>query len=77
LNVIKQILSPGGKLAFAEPNMLNPQIFAERTFLRNHNKYVSPDEIAVERWKINKLMIKLGFINVQVIPFDLLHPLVP
>lgn len=31
-----RILKSGGHIAFSEPNMLNPQIFLERTFFRKH-----------------------------------------
>src|SRR5262249_61621606 len=43
-----QLLKPGGWLSFAEPNMLNPQVFLERklAFIRPLFWNVSPDETA-------------------------------
>ncbi|MCW5876535.1 MAG: methyltransferase domain-containing protein [Anaerolineales bacterium] len=72
-----ELLSPGGRLAFAEPNMLNPQIFAERTFLRDKLDYVSPDETAFVRWSLAKTLAEHGYVDIHITPFDWLHPAVP
>ncbi|MGD8458170.1 MAG: class I SAM-dependent methyltransferase [Anaerolineales bacterium] len=77
LNNIERLLKPGGWLAFAEPNMLNPQVFAERTFLRDKLGYVSPDETAFVRWLLGKKMTKVGFTEIKITPFDWLHPYTP
>jgi len=71
------MLKPGGILAFAEPNMLNPQVFAERTFMRRFSKYTSPDETAFVRFSFRKLLEKTGFTRVEITPFDWLHPYTP
>jgi 2-polyprenyl-3-methyl-5-hydroxy-6-metoxy-1,4-benzoquinol methylase len=72
-----ELLKPGGVLSFAEPNMLNPQVFAERTFLRNVLSTVSKDETAFVRWKLAATLRKHGFEQIRIVPFDWLHPLVP
>lgn len=72
-----RLLKPGGRLAFAEPNMLNPQIFAERTFLRKALAYVSPDETAFVRWPLAAQLHKHGFTAIKITPFDWLHPAIP
>ncbi|UYN89666.1 MAG: class I SAM-dependent methyltransferase [Anaerolineales bacterium] len=72
-----RLLKPGGYLAFAEPNMLNPQVFAERTFLRKALAYVSPDETAFVRWPLAGLLRQHGFIHISITPFDWLHPAIP
>lgn len=72
-----RLLRTGGHIAFAEPNMLNPQVFAERTFLRKALKYVSPDETAFVRWNLAKQLREAGFVNIEIIPFDWLHPSIP
>lgn len=77
LDKSRQLLVPGGRLAFAEPNMLNPQIFAERTFLRDRLASVSPDETAFVRWRLAHLLREHGFVEVSIQPFDWLHPAVP
>lgn len=88
------LLKPGGRFSFAEPNMLNPQVWAERHF-RQFFPYVSPDETAFIRWILKNKMVSLGsdlaqggqsvagargsysFSEVEIIPFDWLHPAVP
>ena len=76
LRKIYNLLKPGGHLSFAEPNLLNPQIWLERKFRRLF-WYVSPSETAFTRWWIRDRLIEAGFIDVKVSPFDWLHPLTP
>lgn len=70
------MLSNGGYITFAEPNMLNPQVLLERKF-RRFFPYVSPDETALIRGKIKKQLYDTGFKDVMITPFDWLHPAVP
>jgi 2-polyprenyl-3-methyl-5-hydroxy-6-metoxy-1,4-benzoquinol methylase len=79
LSKIFELLKPGGRLSFAEPNMLNPQVFLERklSFFRPLFWYVSPDETAFVRWSLRARMMEAGFDNVEIKPLDWLHPLVP
>ncbi len=72
-----ELLKPGGQVAFAEPNFLNPQVFAERTFLRKRLSYVSPDETAFVRWRLARKLKSLGFEQIKIVPFDWLHPAIP
>lgn len=76
---IYNLLKPGGFMSFAEPNMLNPQIFVERKFrfLLPCLWYVSADETAIVRWKFSDLLAKIGFDNIEIMPFDWLHPATP
>lgn len=73
---IYTLLKPGGLMSFAEPNMLNPQIFCERT-CRWMFPYVSPDEMAFVRWHLDLLLRLAGFDAVEITPFDWLHPSTP
>lgn len=73
---ILELLKPGGILCFAEPNMLNPQVFAERKF-RRFFPQVSPDETAFERRSLFRKLEKLGYVNIKIIPFDWMHPSIP
>ncbi|MDG2306755.1 MAG: methyltransferase domain-containing protein [Candidatus Binatia bacterium] len=70
------VLRPGGWLSFAEPNMLNPQIFLERKF-RRFFPLVSPDETAFRAGPLRRRLEAAGFVDVQIEPFDWLHPAVP
>src|SRR5258708_26175590 len=69
------LLNPGGVIAFAEPNMLNPQVWAERhiPFIRERNG-VSPDETAIVRWLLVRSLFNAGFVSIQFRNKDWLHP---
>jgi 2-polyprenyl-3-methyl-5-hydroxy-6-metoxy-1,4-benzoquinol methylase len=71
-----RLLAPRGRLAFAEPNLLNPQVWMERTF-RSWFPYVSPDETAIVRWQLRRQLEHAGFANIVITPFDWLHPATP
>lgn len=71
------LLKPGGVIALAEPNMLNPQVFAERTFFRKFLRFVSPDETAFVRWPLAKKLTNARFADISIQPFDWLHPAIP
>ena len=73
---IQALLVPEGIVCFAEPNMLNPQVFLERHF-RQWFSYVSPDETAFVRWPLKRLLEQAGFREVCITPFDWLHPATP
>lgn len=75
---IYRVLKPGGRTIFAEPNMLNPQIFVQKNvpFIKKMLGD-SPDETAVVRWKMKGMMEEIGFKNVRVFPYDFLHPYTP
>lgn len=75
---IKRVTKRGGRIFFAEPNMLNPQIFLEKNVNFIGRKLQnSPDETAFFRWQIEKTLKKYGFVDVVVKPFDFLHPATP
>lgn len=80
LAAIRRLLKPGGVLSFAEPNMLNPQVFLERhppVFLKKYYAYTSPDETAFVRRGLRRLLEGAGFTDVTITPFDWLHPATP
>ncbi|MCX5677946.1 MAG: class I SAM-dependent methyltransferase [Candidatus Omnitrophica bacterium] len=76
LKVIFRLLKPNGIISFTEPNMLNPQVWAERRF-RGLFPKVSPNETAFVRWKLRKTLRESGFREIEIAPFDWLHPYVP
>ncbi len=73
-----RVLRPGGRFCFAEPNLLNPQVWAERTipwigrWLDN-----SPSETAFTRWGLCRTLGAFGLTEVTARPFDFLYPLTP
>jgi SAM-dependent methyltransferase len=75
---IFRVLKPGGRIAFTEPNILNPQIAV--TFrLTPAKEYfgLSPDEMAFSRWRARRALAAAGFVDCSVRPFDFLHPATP
>lgn len=75
---IFELLKPGGVMSFAEPNMLNPQIlFQKNVPWLKKRMGDSPDETAFVRWRIHARLLKAGFQEVEVTPFDWLHPTTP
>ncbi len=73
-----RLLRKGGSILFFEPNMLNPQVAIEKNikFIGRMTQN-SADETAFFRWPLAKELSQQGFINVNVRPFDFLHPIVP
>ena len=71
-------LRPGGRVAFAEPNLLNPQVAVMfHLGLTKHYFGVSPDEMAFTRFTAVRALRKTGFVDVVIRPFDFLHPATP
>ena len=78
LQEANRVLKPGGRLAFAEPNMMNPQIALQsKVPLFRRWAGVSPEETAFFRWPLAQQLQKVGFVNIRIRPFDFLHPSVP
>jgi ubiquinone/menaquinone biosynthesis C-methylase UbiE len=75
---ILRVLKPGGRLVFAEPNMINPQIAIQKNipFIKKMLGD-SPDETAINRWSFNKMLKRIGYKNINIIPYDFLHPITP
>jgi ubiquinone/menaquinone biosynthesis C-methylase UbiE len=78
LEEIYRVLKKGGRMIFAEPNMLNPQIFIQKNipFIK---KWLgdSPDETAIVRWSFKTEMQNVGFCSIKIFPYDFLHPSTP
>jgi ubiquinone/menaquinone biosynthesis C-methylase UbiE len=75
LREIYRVLKPGGTIYFTEPNMLNPQIAIQKNVPWVKRRLGdSPDETAFFRWSLARLLKQTGYRDVQIIPFDFLHP---
>lgn len=75
---IFRVLKKGGRMVFAEPNMLNPQIFIQKNvpFIKKLMGD-SPDETAIVRFSFAHKMNRVGFSSVDIFPYDFLHPVIP
>jgi SAM-dependent methyltransferase len=75
---IYRALKPGGTIYFTEPNMLNPQIAIQKNVPWIKRRLGdSPDETAFFRWSLRRLLEQTGYGDVQIDPFDFLHPKTP
>lgn len=73
-----RVLRKKGTVFFTEPNMINPQIMMQKNipFLKKMMGD-SPDEVALFRWEVARMLKVAGFKNVRIQPFDFLHPKTP
>jgi SAM-dependent methyltransferase len=74
---VLRVLRPGGCLAFAEPNLVNPHVAFIFAIAPRERFGVSPDEMAFTRVEARRALARAGFAEVRVDPFDFLHPAVP
>jgi ubiquinone/menaquinone biosynthesis C-methylase UbiE len=78
LREIYRVSKPGGTIYFTEPNMLNPQIAIQKNVPWIKRRLGdSPDETAFFRWSLRRLLTQTGYSDVQIDPFDFLHPKTP
>jgi len=78
LKEIRRVLKPDGAIVFSEPNMLNPQIAFERNIPAIRKMLGnSPSETAFFRWGLARMLKNAGFSEIDIKPFDFLHPLTP
>lgn len=78
LKEIYRVLKSGGYIAFTEPNMLNPQIALQKNIPALKKALGdSPDETAFFKWTLEKKLKQIGFKNIEIVPFDFLHPKIP
>ena len=58
--------------------MLNPQILIQKNIPWIKERLGdSPDETAFVRWRLRALLLETGFVDVELVPFDWLHPFTP
>ncbi len=78
LAAIYRLLKPGGQILFFESNYWNPQVF-----VKNHVKPIgrwageASCQVGMRRYQLLKAASHQGFTNIEIIPYDILHPRTP
>lgn len=78
LAALYRLLKPGGQLLFFEANYWNPQVFM-KTHVRPIGRRMGDAEcqIGMRRYNLMKAASHQGFTNLEIIPYDIVHPLTP
>jgi 2-polyprenyl-3-methyl-5-hydroxy-6-metoxy-1,4-benzoquinol methylase len=73
-----KLLRPGGRFAFSEPNMANPQVWAERHIrVVKRWRHVTEHETAFRARELRSAFERTGFEVELCEPFEFLHPATP
>jgi SAM-dependent methyltransferase len=77
-NTLLPLLRPGGRFAFSEPNMANPQVWAERNIRPiGRMRHTTEHETAFRAGALRATLERAG-LSVDVCePFEFLHPSTP
>ena len=78
LAAIRRLLKPGGQILFFEANYWNPQV-ALKNALPWLGRWAgeAPCQVALRKYRLLQVASQQGFIEIEVIPFDIIHPLTP
>jgi dolichol-phosphate mannosyltransferase len=78
LAAIYRLLKPGGQFLFFEANYWNPQVFAKST-VRVIGKWTgnADCQLGLRKYELLRVASHQGFTHVDVIPYDIVHPLTP
>ena len=78
LSAIHRLLKPGGQLLFFEANFWNPQVFA-KSIIRSLGKWAgnADCQVGMRKYELLRATSHQGFTHVDVIPYDIVHPLTP
>lgn len=78
LSTTFRLLRQSGRFAFSEPNMANPQVWAERHIEPVRRlRHVTPHETAFHPEKLAAAFESAGFVVEICEPFEFLHPATP
>jgi len=78
LRAIYRLLRLGGQLLFFEANYWNPQVALKNAIPWLGRKWGNADcQIGLRKYHLMKLASKHGFTDIDVIPYDIVHPRTP
>jgi dolichol-phosphate mannosyltransferase len=78
LRLLHQLLKPGGQILFFEANHWNPQVFLKNVVpalgrWAGHSRC----QVSMRKYQLMKVASHQGFTDIEVVPFDIVHPRVP
>ena len=78
LRALHRLLKPGGQLLFFEANFWNPQVLV-KSVVGPVGRWAGNAEcqIGMRRWKLLQQASRSGYVELEVIPYDILHPRAP
>lgn len=78
LRQLHRLLKPGGQLLFFEANFWNPQVLV-KSVVRPVGRWAgnAKCQIGMRRWKLLQEASRSGYVELEVIPYDILHPRAP
>lgn len=78
LRALHDLLKPGGQLLFFEANFWNPQVLV-KSVVRPVGRWAGNAEcqIGMRKWRLLQEASRQGFTEVEVIPYDIVHPRFP
>lgn len=78
LSALYRLLKPGGQLLFFEANYWNPQVFVKSVF-RPIGRWAgnAACQVGMRKYRLMQSTSDRGFTKIQVIPYDIVHPLTP
>ena len=78
LRALHRLLKPGGQLLFFEANFWNPQVLV-KSVAKPVGRWAGNAEcqIGMRRWKLVQEASRSGYVELEVIPYDILHPRAP
>lgn len=78
LQALYRLLKPGGQLLFFEANYWNPQVAIKNAIPWLGRKWGNAScQIGLRKYKLMKMASRQGFTEIDVIPYDIIHPRTP
>jgi dolichol-phosphate mannosyltransferase len=78
LSILYKLLKPGGQLLFFEANYWNPQVLLKNTIPAiGRWSGNAPCQVGIRRYPMMKAASHQGLTHLEILPFDIIHPLTP
>jgi dolichol-phosphate mannosyltransferase len=78
LSILYDLLKPGGQIFFFEANFWNPQVFIKSIFPPIGRLAGNAScQVGIRKYRLMKIASHQGFTNIEVLPFDIVHPRTP